>query len=289
MDTFQEQFDKAIKEYLVNSQYSGVPIPVHSHTGVESPQIDPDNIIGNLQTSEAPVNVGLSNPPIAGSVLTATDATHATWQPAAANISFGYVNNVAITSGVNTGIISNQDGTKVDDVLFIGVPLQLGDTPTSVKYNGLNMTFINSTPTTNNWIIYMYYIRSPVDAKVLNITWSGGHTSPFATYIWYDNTSQTAQADTSSTGGPTATTDYTQSITTVANKSWGLIMGIYNGGNAVFPDNETVIRFTANITGTIYMYVADSGTSVSPGASLTLGLNSAVQTFTGVMASILPA
>lgn len=59
---------------------TGGVVPRHIHNGVDSPRIDTQNTVGNLETTTAPVNVGLSGSPSSGQTLVATDSTHATWQ-----------------------------------------------------------------------------------------------------------------------------------------------------------------------------------------------------------------
>ena len=43
---FQNLFDKAITQYAIRNQYDISPIPDHKHTGVDSPKINPADLMG---------------------------------------------------------------------------------------------------------------------------------------------------------------------------------------------------------------------------------------------------
>ena len=48
MDTFQEQFDKAIRQYAEKNQYGVSPIPNHVHNGTDSNRINQRDVIANV-------------------------------------------------------------------------------------------------------------------------------------------------------------------------------------------------------------------------------------------------
>ena len=69
-----------LDKYATKNQYAPSKIPFHTHNSTDSSLIDIHNIVANLSTAGAPVNVGLASSPVAGQILKATDTTHATWQ-----------------------------------------------------------------------------------------------------------------------------------------------------------------------------------------------------------------
>ncbi len=76
----KNDFIQILRQNATKNQYGVSKVPFHTHNGTDSPPINPNNVVGNLQTLNASINVGKSNPPKKGQVLVATDPTHATWQ-----------------------------------------------------------------------------------------------------------------------------------------------------------------------------------------------------------------
>jgi hypothetical protein len=172
-----------------------------------------------------------------------------------------------------------------DPILFVAWAGYSGDTPTSITYDGIPLTLINSTSvTTVGWRCWLYYLRGPnIGTHDINITTSGGH-GDMAIAASYIRTNQVSQPDASATSGPTTTTHYTQSVTSVTDNCWAVMAGIFDSGLTLTPDSGTIIR---KVTGSA-LYFCDSAVAKTPAGAITLGLNSASQQFTGVIAAFKP-
>lgn len=200
-----------------------------------------------------------------------------------------------ITTGIafdNAGVVTASGGstqttsftiTGVDPILFIAISGNSGDAPTAVTWDGIALTLVDSTTTSGGYICYLYYLRGASSGtKTVSITMSGSHGAD-AIAVSYVRTNQASQLDTSAKSGPTTTTHYTQSITTGVDNAWAVMAGVY-GGSTITADSGTVIRKIAGSE----LYFCDSGVAKSPAGSLTLGLTSSSQAFTGVIASFKP-
>ncbi len=174
--------------------------------------------------------------------------------------------------------------TGDDPILFIAIAGYFGDAPTAVSYNGIALTLVDVTPvTTTGYICYLYVLRgASAGTHNISITMSGSHGN-LAIAASYANTDQTAQPDASSVGGTTTTAHYTQSVTSVTNQCLAVMAGIYDSGNTLVADSGTVLRQTAGSV----LYLCDSATPKAAG-SITLGLTSLSQQFTGVAAAFKP-
>ena len=178
--------------------------------------------------------------------------------------------------------------TGDDPILFVAIAGFATDTPTAVSYNGVAMTLIDSTALSHTpgdaWTCYLYVLRgAQAGTHNISITMSGSRGDG-AIAVSYKRTNQAIQPDASAKSGPTTTTHYTQSVTTTEDNCWAVMAGIYDSSLTLTPDSGTIIRQVA--AGALYF--CDSAVAKSPAGSVTLGLNSASQAFTGVIASFKP-
>lgn len=196
-----------------------------------------------------------------------------------------YDTSTACTASGGSTQTTSHTVTGTNPVLFVGIVGNQGDAPTAVSYAGIPMTLINSTTSSGNWILYLYYLRGPATgSNSVSITMSGSH-GDFALAVSYTGASQITQPNASSVGGPTTTTSYSQSVTTTVNNCWTMMMGYYSGSLNPASGTATVVRLTTGST----MFICDSATPQVIAGSNTLNVTSSSQTFTGVMASITPA
>lgn len=72
---FQNLFDEAIENYSITNQYGLSPIPTHEHTGVDSPQINPTNLMGFPVIQVADATVAPSDVPQNGTFRFYVDTT----------------------------------------------------------------------------------------------------------------------------------------------------------------------------------------------------------------------
>lgn len=114
----QDTIKQTMQKNATTNQYGLSKVPFHTHNSSDSPPINPNNVIGNLQTTKSPVNIGRSVPPTTGQTLVATSPTTATWQAASSGVSqdwqfsglFSALNSTTVQW--TSGTLLSLDGTS---------------------------------------------------------------------------------------------------------------------------------------------------------------------------------
>lgn len=160
-------------------------------------------------------------------------------------------------------------------------------TTTWITYAGVSMTHI-ATYQNANAKFNLYYLIAPAtwaNNVVITLSWSDASIWMATSYTWV---SQTWQPDASWTWWPTTTTSYSQSVTTIADNCWSIMVWWAYSWAALTAWANTVIRKQpeVSLTGT---FIVDSWTAKTPAWSMTLAVTSSNQSFVTIMASFKPA
>lgn len=204
------------------------------------------------------------------------------------SISFDNSNSDSNTGGTVTVPLTCSGANRI---LFVAVCDNAGgSTLTTKTYNGVTMTQIGSVfnaPSTRDY--YLFYIIAPATGGAnIVITSSGGNT------VWvqamsFTGAKQSAQPDaTSSVVNPSGSTaSYSQSVTTVADNCFQVMLGVANSGNSVTASTNTTVQINES-TNTNRQFFAYSTTAKTPAGSATLAVTSTAQTFSSVTVSFSP-
>lgn len=174
-----------------------------------------------------------------------------------------------------------------DRILFVGVSIRNTRTITSVTYNGVAMTQSGSSIGVGTVVDYLFYLVNPATGtNTVSITQSAADTITSCS-ISYTGASQTGQPDATSTGGPTTTTSYSQSVTSVADNCFAVLYGNAASGAALIAGSNTTIRNQPEVLFT-GAFLIDSTAAKTPAGTFTLAVTSSSQNFGGCMASFKP-
>ena len=100
MDNFQEQFDKAIRDYFSKNQYGVTPIPYHHHDGIDSAQVSFDSLVN------ASSYVALRSVTLSPTQIKALNTTPVTLVPSfGTNSSNTGINYVYIVEGITARLM----------------------------------------------------------------------------------------------------------------------------------------------------------------------------------------
>jgi hypothetical protein len=202
-------------------------------------------------------------------------------------MAIAFVSKTAFTFGTGTTISYSQDCTGAN-ILFVGVTTTTGKTISSITYNGVSMTQSGSTSGTAGVINSLYYLVSPATgSNTVSITQSAGGNITSSS-ICYSGASTTGQPDATSVGGPTSTTSYSQSVTSVADNCFAVLYGDANGGLTLTAGSNTTVRNQPEVAFT-GAFLVDSTALKTPAGTFTLAVTSGSQSFAGCMASFKPA
>jgi hypothetical protein len=174
--------------------------------------------------------------------------------------------------------------TGSDRILFVGM-LSSDSAPNAVTYNGTNMTLVDSARLSTPYYSLMYMLVNPSSgANNVSITIDSGFVHGCS--VSYTGAAQSGQPDASTGGVTSAATSVTGTLTTVADNSWTVMMGIQQNGTAKTAGAGTTVRLS--ITGN-QQYAADSNAAITPAGSTSLIVNSGSAVWAYSMASFSPA
>lgn len=171
-----------------------------------------------------------------------------------------------------------------DRILFVGVSVRSTRTVTSVTYNGVAMSQSGSTSGTTGILNYLFYLVNPTTGtNTVSITQSAADTITSSS-ISYTGARQILQPDATSVGGPTTTTSYSQSVTTIKDNCWAVLYGDASSGAAITAGSNTIVRNQPEIAFT-GAFLIDTNSAKTPNGVDTLNVTSSSQSFSGCMAS----
>lgn len=254
----------------------------HNHDGLNSDSVPTKT----LMTNTGEVSIFESDPPIIGAQLVATDSTHAVWKSVP-------VNPISFDNSTNNAGQVNTSFTNAGNLLFVGVLQQAGSTCSAVTYDGVSMTLVgsnNGAGGIGSNILYLFMLKAPaIGTHTVTVTETSGTASTMVVIASYFNCSTITEPDNSSNGGATTTTTYSQSVTSIANNCWAILVSYYNDGGGVTGTNPTAGTNTVIRTQTQNrLTLADSNNPKSPAGSITENLLSVSQIYIGIMASFSP-
>ena len=194
-------------------------------------------------------------------------------------IAFDTSNSAAVTDTSST--IAH---TCTGDNLILFAAGYSDQAPTSVQYNGVDMTQIGTAATG----VRLYYLINPATGNN-NFVFTAGSSGA----IWYATASYTGVKQS---GVPDATNQTTSlpgtstslSVTTVADNCWTVAAILANNGSLSAGTGSSNVE--ANIDGSSRVGFFDSGSAITPAGSYSMGFNYASGSAGGiVMASFAPA
>ncbi|MHA1483605.1 MAG: hypothetical protein ACTSQA_09280 [Candidatus Heimdallarchaeaceae archaeon] len=173
-------------------------------------------------------------------------------------------------------------------ILFVSV----GWNPTqgnisSVTYNSVGLTLIDSITTTSNGVSLWYLIAPATGGHNVVITPSTT-VNMIGIATSYTGAKQTGQPDASSSNGPTSATSFSPSLTTVADNCWAIFSGSLNSGAAITAGSNTAILNQPEVAvqGTFNMHTNSPKT---PAGTDTMNATCASSAqWQGIMASFAP-
>ncbi len=160
-------------------------------------------------------------------------------------------------------------------------------TISSVTYNGVSLTKLNSvsnaiTQTVDLW----YMIGPPTGANNVSIAFTGG-SQVIGISTSYTGTNQSSQPDASAVNGPATATSFTQAVVTVADNCWAIFGGSHNSGSPITAGANTTVRNQAEaiLQGT---FVCDTNSPKTPAGTDTMTATGDNAIWMGIMASFSP-
>lgn len=195
-------------------------------------------------------------------------------------------NSVVVNIGTGTATTSfTTSGTN--PIMFVGLEIGILDAITAISYNGVAMTLINSVSDTPNGVqTLLYYVLGyTVGTNNISITMTGAQGANGCA-VSYNGAKQTGQPDASQTGGPTSTSSFSISKSSVANNCWAVMIAGSNGGTFTAGAGTTLRKA---VNGACGMY--DNNGPITPAGSVTLTatIGGGATSTSGVLATFAPA
>ena len=156
---------------------------------------------------------------------------------------------------------------------------------TGITYNGVALTNIGFQ-TTGALVTTLWYLVAPATGAnniVITLLSSNPVTGQSSSFT---GASQTGVPDASGTGGPTATTSYSQSLTSIADNCFAVISGIVGNGLTITPGTNTTKDEQENAQ--LGSFLMHTTAAVTPAGTVTLAGTSSSQTWSSIMATFAP-
>lgn len=194
-----------------------------------------------------------------------------------------------MVTGTGTTISTTHTSSGTDRIVYVGITIRDTRTITvAPTYNGVTMTQSGSTTGTTGVTHRLYYLIAPSTTAGATVTATQNASDTWAmTVISYNGARQTLQPDATSVGGPTTTTSYSQSVTTVRDNSWAVLYGNASGGLTLTAGANTIIRNQPEVA-FCGAFLIDTNSAKTPAGTDTLNVTSSSQTFSGCMSSFSP-
>lgn len=188
-----------------------------------------------------------------------------------------------VTQGAAATLTWSHTCTGANLILFVAVSTNSG--ATAVTYNLVPMTQIDITTggaiQTNLW----YLVGPATGANNIVATLTGVNASA-GQACSYTGASQTGVPDNHGVGGPTTTTSYSQSLTSVADNCFAIMAGIAASGLAITAGTNTTLRQQEAVQ--VGAFLMDSTAALTPAGTFTLAGTSASQSWKSCMATFAP-
>ena len=159
------------------------------------------------------------------------------------------------------------------------------DIITSMTYNGVTMTRLNSILAATSQRTYFYYLIAPATGTNNIVTTTTVNSQPSIRGSSFTGTNQTSFPDASSSNTATGGANLVLTVTTVADNCW-ILAGARSNSTAFTAGASTTIRTTAAINDV----TADSNAARTPAGSQSLTLVTGGSSNSGgIVASLAPA
>jgi hypothetical protein len=177
--------------------------------------------------------------------------------------------------------------TGSDRILFVAAASNTSETVTGVTYNGVSMTEVDSV--TAGATQHLFYLVAPATGAN-NVVVSTSGSVAVGSSVSYTGVDQTSPIDATALGATAQTvTNYTASITSVADNSWSIMTSRTGNGYAWTGDTGTTVRNQPETTYLGSGGMVDSGAAITPAGSDTLGVTSTSQLYDGgILVTIAP-
>jgi len=201
------------------------------------------------------------------------------------SIAFGAQVQTSVAGGTATATTGTITVTGSNTIGFVLIENQNVSGISSVTWNGVACTLIDSQQDPNVTIGYIYAILNP-GTGVIAVTRSATtfNMAVFAPY--YTGASQTLTMD-ATTKGSGAAASLTGTLTTIANNAWQVLVAYMDNGSIAASTGST-IRGTALVTNNMAMF--DSNSPQTPAGSKSMSVTGGGgSNFNYVMVSFAPA
>ncbi len=174
--------------------------------------------------------------------------------------------------------------TGTNLILHVGVFTVSGDVVTGVTYGGVSMTQIKKEIPATGQYLYLYELVAPATGANNVVVSASSSITMFIDAISHTGAAQTGQPDASNIGKSSSTTDFSTSVTTIADNCW-LVMYVRTG-TGMTAKAGTTLRSGVNNT----VQMCDSNGAKTPAGSYSLGVTlSSASYCTELVVSIAPA
>lgn len=203
-------------------------------------------------------------------------------------MAIAFDSKTGMTTGTSATPTSASHTASTGDILWFSISIRSTRTITAAPvWNGQTMTQSGSTSGTTGITNLLYYL-TVVTGGTSTVVCSQSASDTFAVAtISFTGASTTGIPDATSVGGPTTTTSYSQSVTSVADNCFAVMSGNANGGLALTAGANTTIANQPEIAfcGSFLTY---STAAKTPAGTFTLNVTSSSQGFSCCMASFAP-
>lgn len=183
----------------------------------------------------------------------------------------------------------NHTCSGTDRILFVAtVNNGSGVTMSSCTYAGVSMTNLGNVVNANNSNITLWWLVNPASWSNSIVFTASASCNLHSKCISYTGAKQSGLPDASSTGWPTTTTSYSQSVTTVADNCWAVMVWCAMSWLAITAWSNTNIRSPIEVS-LAWMFMADTNSAKTPAWTDTMTITSSSQAYTWVMVSFAPA
>lgn len=188
----------------------------------------------------------------------------------------------AYSGASSTTVTWSHTCSGTDRVLVVGV-YTTNDNLSTVTYNGVSCTFIGKIAGTTDYI-HLYYLINPASGANNVVATATSALLGYGQATSITGAKQSGQPDASATGANASTTNFTTSVTTVADNSW--LVGIVYGGGTIVAGTGTTFRAqsVANVLG-----MMDSNGAKSPAGSYGLNATQSSSFMSMIVASFAPS
>ena len=203
-------------------------------------------------------------------------------------MAIAFVGKTATQSSAGSAISFAADPSGAD-IMWLGISIR--DTRSisvAPAFNGVTMTQSGSTSGTTGITNYLYYLANPFQGSA-NVTFTQSSSDNYtAKAAWFSGASSASVPDATSVGGPTTTSSYSQSVTSVADNCFAVLWADATSGSTLTGGSNTTVADQPELVFT-GGFMAYSTAAKTPAGTFTLNVTSSSQAFAGCMASFAPS